>query len=534
MSTKATTDGAGAAAGSSPGRTPSAGRWWSLAGLCLASAIVWYAAACLPVATPAIADDIGGTVTALQWANTIFTLATGALVIAAGRLGDIFGRRRVLDIGLLVFAAGSVLAALAHGTPALIGGRAVMGVAAAAILPATLAIIPIEFHGRERVTAFSVWMATAGVGQAAAPAISGALTTAFGWQAVFWVNVPLCLGVLVLVWRTTPESRDETAGRSVDVAGLATIAAGLIALMYALNEGPVRGWTSPVILGAVAAAVVLVVACVLIERRVREPLIDLALFKRRSFDGALIDNFVFNLTLAGTMYVLALYLEEVRGYEPLRAGLLLLPSTVGMLALIPLGARLELHRGPRLPIAAGTIVMGVGTVMVGILVKETPYWWLAVGMLVQGLGIGLLSTPLGDTAVGLSPPRESGAASGAFKMSSMVGGAFGVAVLGAIYQGFQLGRLKAEAAAAVLSAEDRARVQQAFQGSAQAKAVYQSLAADVRAAVHEVVTDALALGIGNALKVAAAFTVLALVAVMLLVPKGVIHQDGEAGQDGGS
>jgi len=202
-----------AAKAASPVASPSsssagAKRWWSLVALCLSAAIVWFAAANIPVATTAISDDLGGSVTALQWVNTIFTLVCGALVIAAGRLGDIFGRRRVLGIGLVIFAAASVLAALAPTTSMLIAGRALMGVGAAAILPATLAIIPIEFSGKDQVTAFSAWMATTAVGQAAAPAISGGLIELFGWPAIFWINLPACALAFVLVTRTTPESRD--------------------------------------------------------------------------------------------------------------------------------------------------------------------------------------------------------------------------------------------------------------------------------------------------------------------------------------
>ena len=241
----------------------------------------------------------------------------------------------------------------------------------------------------------------------------------------------------MLVRRTTPESRDEGASHKIDYVGLGVIAVGLVALLYALNEGPTLGWGSMLVLGSVVAAVVLLTAFVLIERRVKEPLIDLGLFKRRSYDGALIDNLIYNITLSGTMYVLALYLEEVCGYDALTAGLLLLPSTVGILAFIMVGARLELRRGPRIPLTAGFFIMGVGTFLVGFLTPETAYWWFATGLFIQGVGIGLYSTPLSDVAVGLAPPDESGAASGAFKMCSMVGGAFGVAVFGGVYRAIQ-------------------------------------------------------------------------------------------------
>ncbi len=510
-----------AARGSSAGADPR--RWWSLAGLCLAAAIVWFAAASLPVATPAIAADLGGSVSTLQWANTAFALTCGALVIAAGRFGDIFGRRRMLDLGLVAFAAASVLAALAPGPATLIAGRALMGFGAAAILPATLAIIPIEFSGKERVTAFSVWMAVAGAGQALAPAIAGALTQVFRWPALFWVNVPLCAVALVLIMRTTSESRDETASRSIDVPGLVTVAGGLTALMFALNEGPDLGWASREVLAAFALAVVLLAACLVIERRVRDPLIQLGLFSRRSFDAALMNNFVYNLTLAGTMYVLALYLVEVRHYGPLTTGLLLLPSTVGMLLLIPVGARMQLRRGPRFPLAAGTLIMGIGTFMVGFLATSTPYWWMAAGIFIQGVGIGLFSTPLSDTAVGHAPPEEAGAASGAFKMSSMVGGAFGVAVLAALYRGFQNAGLQAQVTAAHLTPLQQTQADDAFRNTRLAREIFESLPPDLKLRVLRAVSEAMAAGIGDALKTAAVFSLLALVAVLLLVPRGILR-----------
>ena len=504
---------------------PGAKRWWSLVALCLSAAIVWFAAADIPVATTAISDDLGGSVTALQWVNTIFTLVSGALVIAAGRLGDVFGRRRVLGIGLIIFAAASVLAALAPTTGLLIAGRALMGVGAAAILPATLAIIPIEFSGKDQVTAFSAWMATTAIGQAAAPAFSGGLTEFLGWPAIFWINLPACAIAFVLVGWSTPESRDEGASRRLDFAGLTTVAAGLVALLYVLNEAPNGGWTSPRIVVAAVLAVVLLASFVLIERRVREPLLDLALFRRRSFDGALIDNLAYNITLAGTMYVLALYLEQVRGYDAFTAGLLLLPSTVSMLVFIPIGARLELRRGPRFPLATGTVIMGVGTFLAGFLAAHTPYWWFAVAIFVQGIVIGLFSTPLSDVAVGMAPPAESGAASGAFKMCSMVGGALGVALLGGIYRGLQLSQLRADADAAHLTDEQHRLVNDAFASSERARQIYETLAPGIQKKVVAAVNDALSAGIGGSLKIAAVFSVLAVIAVLLLVPKGILHAD---------
>jgi EmrB/QacA subfamily drug resistance transporter len=507
-------------------------RWWSLFGLCLAAAIVWFAAANLPVAVPAISSDLGGSMTTLQWANTIFTLVTGALVIATGRLGDVLGRRLVLSSGLVIFLAASVLCALAPSTTILIAGRALMGVGAAAILPATLAIIPIEFSGKEEVIAFSVWMAVAGAGQALAPAIAGGLTQAFSWRALFWIDVPLCAAALGLVLFATPESRDESADRSIDFVGLVTVVGGLVALMYALNEGPSRGWGSPVIVGSLALAVALIAGCLLVERRVHNPLIDLELFRRRAFDGAIIDNFVYNLTLAGTMNALAIYLEEARGYDPFTTGLLLLPSTVALLVLIPVGGRLGLRRGPRFPLAAGTLIMGIGTFMLGFLSSDSPYAWMAVGLVIQGIGIGLFSTPLSETAVGLAPSDEAGAASGVFKMTSMVGGAFGIAILAAIYRSISFRSFDRSTASLGLTPQQNAILQDASGTSKGAAEVLAKFTAEVQHKLIAAGNDAFAAGVGGALKIALVFSLLALVAVLTLVPKGILHKDRQADEPG--
>jgi MFS family permease len=223
--------------------------------------------------------------------------------------------------------------------------------------------------------------------------------------------------------------------------------------------------------------------------------------------------------------VLALYLENVRGYDAFTAGLLLLPSTVSMLVFIPIGARFELRRGPRFPLATGTIIMGIGTFLTGFLTTSTPYWWFAAGIFIQGIGIGLFSTPLSDTAVGLAPPDESGAASGAFKMCSMVGGALGVAVLGGIYRGLELAQLHSDAAAAHLTSAQQQQVNDAFASTEKAKEIYKTLPDDVKRKVEDAVMAALSHGIGGSLKIAAIFSVLAFIAVLLLVPKGILHPD---------
>ena len=519
---------AGAAARAAAPAAPNPRRWISLGALALAAAIVWLASSDLTVALTDIADDLGGSMTSLQWAVTIFTLSTGALVATGGRLADVFGRRSFLELGLVILAVASVIAAVSQGTPLLIVGRALMGVGAALILPATLAIIPVEFKGREQVTAFSVWMAVAGAGQALGPMVGGGLTQALSWRWIFWVDIPLCLAAFLILRATTPESRAEGAPHSIDVLGLVTLSGGLVALLFALNEGPTDGWGSPLILGMIAVAVASLVACLLIERRVHNPLIDLTLFRRHSFDGALIDNFAYNITLGGTMYVMTLYFINVEGKDPFTAGLLLLPSTIAMLALIPVGGRVGIARGPRLPLAVGTAIMGAGTLMLGFLGDETAYWWIATGLAVQALGMGLFSTPLSDTAVGLAPPAESGAASGLFKTASMVGGSFGVAIFAALMKAFGFPRFNSDVDGLGLSAKQANDIENAATGSDSFHKMVETLPADAQHKVVAAAHDAYAYGIGMSLKVGMVVAVLALVGVLVFVPKGILHGKDES------
>ncbi|SHN45091.1 MFS transporter [Cryptosporangium aurantiacum] len=412
-------------------------RWVGLVGMCTAAGLVWLAFADFGVAVPTISRDIGGSLTALQWANNAFSLVTGALVLATGRLGDLYGRRRMLQAGLVAFGVTALLAAFPSGVAGLIAGRALMGIGAALILPATLALIPAMFPRAQQPTAFGAWMAVAWVGQAAGPAVGGLLTDTIGWRSIFWVNAPLAVVALALVGYGTAESTDRAVPRRLDVSGILTSALAAFCLLYGCTEGQELGFTHPLVLALFAATAVLIVVFVVRENRARFPLVDLALFRVRSFDGALVANTVMNMVFAGTTFLLTLHLQDVEGYSAVAAGLLLLPSTVTILAVNPLGGRLSRRRGARLPVVAGLLTIGVGTVIVGLIGRDYSYALLASGLVVVGAGLGLLSIPLSDTAVAGPPERLAGTAAGLFKMTSMLGGALGVAVLMAVSQAFR-------------------------------------------------------------------------------------------------
>lgn len=494
-------------------------RWVSLAATCTAAGLVWLAFADLAVAIPVIADEFGADLSTLQWANNAFSLVAGALVIAAGKLGDVFGRRRMLQAGIAVFAAFSVLAALAPGAGVLIAGRGLMGIGAALILPASLALIPPQFAGRAQLTAFGVWQAVAWGGQAVAPAIGGLVTELLDWRWLFWLNLPLGLAAYAVVRATTPESRDPGVSRRLDWTGLMTIGLAVFALLYALTDGPAAGWTSPLVVGLLVAAVVLAAAWVIVETRVRDPLVDLSLFRLRPYDGALAANLTMNLAYAGLSYLLVLWLQNARGYSPVVAGLLMLPATIGIFAFIPLGSRLDARYGGRRPVLIGLVVMSAGLLVLGLLSADSTMLLLAVALVIVGLGLGLLSTPISNTAVGDVPAALAGTAAGVFKMSSMVGGALGVAILSALAHGFGVADKQQAFTDAGMNSADIAQADQALVNSSSFAQALSSLPPDLRDTVTDAAIVAFSTGLARTMVVAAVLGVVVAVVVAVVWPR---------------
>lgn len=502
-----------------PDATQDSRRWVSLAAICTAAGLVWLAFADLGVAIPTIADELRADLNTLQWANNAFSLVTGALVIAAGKFGDVFGRRRMLLLGVALFGAFSIVPALAQNSTVLIAGRGLTGIGAALILPATLALIPPQFSGAAQLTAFGIWQAVAWGGQAVGPAIGGALTDSVGWRWLFWINLPLTALCFLVVSRLTPESRDPNASSRIDWAGLITIGLAVFALLYALTEGPTAGWGSVQVIGPLIAAVVLAVGWVLIELRVAEPLVDLKLFRLRAYDGALTANLTMNLAFGGLSYLLVLWLQNVRGFDAVTAGLLMLPSTVGIFCLIPVGGRMDARFGSRLPVLIGLVIMSAGLLLLGTTSRDSSLWLMAFGLLVTGIGLGLLSTPISNTAVGQVPIDLAGTAAGVFKMSSMVGGAIGVALLSALSRGLSKGEWVDAAIAAGLNADQLDTLTAHLVNTASFTDALAQLPADVRQRVTEAVMTAFSAGVGDAMVVTGILSLVVTVVVLLLWPR---------------
>ncbi|MGC4933475.1 MFS transporter [Gordonia sp. DT30] len=508
---------------------PAAGnrRWFSLAATCTATGLVWLAFADFGVATPTIADDMHADLDGLQWANNAFSLTAGALVVASGKFGDLFGQRRVLQTGIVVFACSSVVSALASSVGVLITGRALMGIGAALILPATLALIPAQFSGRTQLSAFGIWQAVAWGGQALAPAIGGVITDGLGWPWLFWINIPLAAAALFTIRAVTPEIGDSSASRRVDWFGLATIGLAVFALLYALTDGPTAGWSDPLVIGLFVAAVLLAGIWVIIENRITAPLVDLSLFRIRSYDGALIANSMMNLGYAGLSYLLVLWLQNARGFSAVTAGLLMLPAIVGIFALIPLGGRLDSGRGGRLPVVLGMLVLAVGFAIISPLHADSSLWLPIAALVVIGCGLGLLSTPVSNTAVGEVPESLAGTAAGVFKMSSMVGGALGVALLTAITRGLTIADSHHAVATSGMTPDEVDQAHAALVNSSSFTDALARLPAALQKTVSDTAVDAFSRGLGLAMLTTTLVLAAATVVVAFVWPRP--HRSGVDG-----
>lgn len=403
--------------------------WWSLAAISALTCLVWVAASAITIALPAVARDLSGTMDTLQWAVNGFLLA-GSLIIVGGRLADVFGRRLLLMLGAFVLVGGSVVSALASSALLLIVGRVVQGVGAAMILPAALATVVVSFSGRQRQTAIGLWIAACWGSQALGPVVGGAVLEVGSWRLLFWVMVPLVLAAAAWIWWTTPETKVPGLSRRIDIAGAILGVSSVALLSYALvafNDVPHTVFG--VLLGG---AVVLAVLFVLVERKVASPLVVLSIFSIRRFNGAVGANLLVNVVFAAVLFLMALYLQVVEGYGPFIAGALLLPATVPILLVNPIGARLHARFGPAVPTVSGMVFLAAG--IAGLMLLDGSYTSVVLPFLLIGVGVGLQITACADAAVEDTGEAGEGVASGLFKASSMVGGSLGVALTTVVFQ----------------------------------------------------------------------------------------------------
>jgi EmrB/QacA subfamily drug resistance transporter len=414
------------------GDTPDDRRWWALAVLCLSLVLIVLDNTVLNVALPTLVRELGASTTQLQWMVDAYVIVFAGLLLTAGALGDRYGRRRALQAGLVVFAVASALASLSGSTGQLIGARAVMGLGAAFVMPATLSIITNLFTDpTERARAIAIWAGMAGVGVALGPVVGGWLLEHFWWGSVFLINLPIVALALVTGRMLLPESRHHS-GHRLDVVGAVLSIAGIGALLFAIIEAPQHGWGDPTTLASFAVAAAVLVAFGWWERRVKAPMLDIAFFRDPRFSAASGSIALVFFALFGSFFLFTQLLQFVLGYTALEAGLRLLPISLVLGAVSPLSARLVERLGTKVVVTTGLLTVAAGLAMLSTFTMGSSYGDLLGGMLVMAAGMGLTMAPATESIMGSLPPAQAGVGSAVNDTTRELGGALGVAVLGSL------------------------------------------------------------------------------------------------------
>jgi EmrB/QacA subfamily drug resistance transporter len=409
-------------------------RWPILGVLVVSLLVVVLDNTVLNVALKTIADPvrgIGATQTNLEWAVNSYTLVFAGLLFTAGILGDRIGRKRMLTIGLSVFGLAS-LASAYSGTPTqLVFARALMGVGAAAIMPSTLSIISNVFDPRERGKAIGIWAGAVGLGIAIGPVVGGALLEKFWWGSVFLINVPIVIVGLVAVSLMVPESRDPHPGR-IDLVGVLLTVAGLVAFVYGIINGGEHGFGAPLSWGMILLGVAILAAFVWYEARSDHPSLDVHLFRNPRFSASIGAVALTFFAALGTLFFLTFYLQLVRGYSPLAAGLLVTPFAVAQLIFAPLSSFQVKRFGPRTVSAVGLALVAAGLAGIALLGVTSPIWLVGAFFFIQGVGMANVMPPATESIMSSVPRERAGVGSAVQNTARQVGGALGIAVLGSL------------------------------------------------------------------------------------------------------
>lgn len=408
-------------------------RWLILAVMSLGTLIVFLDLTVVNTALPAISLDLGASTSELQWIVDAYVLSLAGLLMFAGSVGDRFGRRRWMTFGLLVFGAGSVIGALSSGVPMLIAGRAVQGLGAAFVLPATLSIVTNTFQRDERGKAIAIWTAVGGMGIGLGPAVGGYLVDRWDWNAAFWIHVPI-IALALLGQVVVKESRDDR-DVGIDVPGAITATIGISVLVFGIIQGGEAGWASPLIIGSFVAAAAMLALFVYVETRATDPMLPLRFFKNRDFTGSVIILGMMFFAGPATFFFLTQFFQIVQGKGPLEAGLLILPNALAIVLASALAPRLGAAIGPRRIVM---LAMSIMTAAVVILTTVSADWSAGIEIgtiMVFGFGFGLGMPALTDNVMASVPVEDAGVGSAVNDVARELGSALGVAILGTLISG---------------------------------------------------------------------------------------------------
>lgn len=409
-------------------------QWITLIVLTLSTLIVLLDGSVVFIALPKILQDLGGTLDQGSWVLAGFILSFVVFLLVFGKLGDLFGRRRLFVLGITLFTLASLACALAPSMPFLIGARVVQGIGAAMVEPTVLALIRSTFPPERLGLAFGVQGSAAGIGASLGPILGGAITTGLSWPYIFLINVPIGLIAIIGALLTLPESRSETAAWRPDIPGLLLSAAGLFCLVFALVEGERLGWRSSIITGAFVAAAVLLVLFVIAERHAREPLVDLALFSDRLFAVGNLLRAITEFGGLGVFFVVALFLEYVLGYSPLRSGLVLLPLVLAAIVVSPLAGKLSDRVDVRWLVVPAFLLVAGGLFWLAHLSPQTGWAFFVAPLVIAGAGLAALYGPTTSTTLSKVPAAQTGLASSVSYAAFLIGSELGVAVVSGVLQ----------------------------------------------------------------------------------------------------
>jgi len=502
-------------------------KWWTLTAVCLGTFMLLLDITIVNVALPDIQRALHSSFSDLQWVVDAYALTLAVFLLTAGSLADMYGRRLLYLIGLVVFTCASVLCGFAVSTLMLQLSRAVQGIGGAIMFAVSLALLADAFRGKDRGVAFGAWGAVTGLAVAIGPLLGGVLTSGLSWRWIFFVNGPIGVVAVAITLTRVAESREPHARRP-DWPGFALFTLALSSLVYGLIESNERSFTDILVLSCFAAAAVLLVAFVVVERRGEHPMFDLSLFRLPTFSGGSVAAFGVSASIFAMILYLVLYLQDILGYSPLGTGVRLMVLSGGILLTSTLAGRLSSHVPVRLLIGPGLIIICIGLLLMRGLDARSAWTHLIPGMIVAGVGVGMVNPPLASTAVGVAPPHRAGMASGINSTFRQVGIATGIALLGALFSNAVRNEVLTKVAALPGLSHSGPRIAKSVQ-SGEISRVLAALPAQARQAVGLITRAAFTTGLNRILLVAAIISLLSgVVALVSIRAKDFAHQ-GTAG-----
>jgi EmrB/QacA subfamily drug resistance transporter len=498
-------------------------KWWTLVAVCMGTFMLLLDVTIVNVALPDIQLALNSSFSDLQWIVDAYALTLAAFLLTAGSLADMYGRRLMYLIGLVVFTSASALCGFAVSTLMLQLSRALQGAGGAIMFAVALALLADAFRGKDRGVAFGVWGAVTGLAVAIGPLLGGLLTDGLSWRWIFFVNAPIGAGAVIISVYKVAESRAPHASRP-DWAGFSLFTVALSSLVYGLIESNQRSFTDGLVLGCLAAAAVLLVAFVLVERRSAAPMFDLSLFRLPTFTGGSVAAFGLSASIFAMLLYLVLYIQDILGYSPLATGVRLMVISGGILVTSTAAGRLTSRVPIRLLIGPGLIIVGIGLLLMRGLDAGSAWTHLIPGMIVGGIGVGLVNPPLASTAVGVVAPQRAGMASGINSTFRQVGIATGIALLGTLFSNQVHSEVLAKVSAVPGLARSGPRIATAVQ-SGEIGSVIARLPAPARQAVGTITRTAFTAGLNRILLVAAIIALVSgVVSLAAIRGKDFAHQ----------